>query len=225
MRILTIEDEAELARLIVSALRREGFAADSFATLEDASTAIRTVHYEAIILDLGLPDGDGMTILRRLRCNGNTIPLLILTARDGLEDRIAGLDAGADDYQLKPFHVAELIARLKALLRRPYHALGLRLECGNLAFDTVKRHVEVGGCPVELTRRELSLLEVLLRNVGRVVSKEWIENDLYSFAEEFGSNTVEVHVHRLRRKLGCHGAAVQIHTLRGVGYLLKDASS
>src|SRR5579883_1889356 len=160
--------------------------------------------YDAIILDLGLGDGDGLSLLRSLRGRGVSMPVLILTARDGLEDRVIGLDSGADDYVLKPFHMPELVSRVRALLRRPNAALGVRLEFGNLMFDTSHRQVTVGGRVVPLSIRELALLELLLRQA------------------ELGSNALEVLVHRLRRKLQDARATLQIHTLRGVGYLLAD---
>jgi DNA-binding response OmpR family regulator len=148
--------------------------------------------------------------------------VLILTARDGLEDRVIGLDSGADDYVLKPFHMPELISRVRALLRRPNAALGVRLEVGNLVLETAHRQVTVGGRMVSLSVRELALLEILLRRAERVVTREAIEQSLYSFDAELGSNALEVLVHRLRRKLQDADATVQIHTLRGVGYLLAD---
>ncbi len=151
------------------------------------------------------------------------MPILILTARDGLDDRVIGLDAGADDYVLKPFHMPELISRIRALLRRPNAALGMRLEAGNLVFETEHRQVTVAGDVLRLSVRELALLEILLRRAGRVVTREAIESSLYSFEAELGSNAVEVLVHRLRRKLQEAEATPQIHTLRGVGYLLAEA--
>jgi DNA-binding response OmpR family regulator len=222
MRILIVEDEAELVALIAAGLRAGGFTADPVPTLEDARHALRTVAYAALVLDLALPDGEGLGLLAELRRSRNPLPVLILTARDAPESRVAGLDGGADDYLIKPFHMAELLARLKALLRRPGQVLGLKLEVGNLTFDTAERQTEVAGRPLHLGRRESGLLESLLRNAGRVVTKDRLDERLYGFGEEVGSNAVEVVVHRLRRKLERAGASVQIHTLRGVGYLMSE---
>lgn len=222
MRLLTIEDEQELAELTAGALGRAGFAVDIAGSLAEAEEAVAVMSYDAIILDLGLGDGDGLSLLRSLRGRGASVPVLILTARDALEDRVIGLDSGADDYVLKPFHMAELISRIRAVLRRPNSALGVRLEIGNLVFETAHRQVTVSDRIVSLSTRELALLEILLRRAERVVTREAIEQSLYSFEADLGSNALEVLVHRLRRKLQEAGAALQIHTLRGVGYLLAD---
>lgn len=222
MRLLTVEDERELAELTSAALGRAGFAVDIAGSLAEAEEAIAVMSYDAIILDLGLGDGSGLSLLRSLRSRGASVPVLILTARDALEDRVTGLDSGADDYVLKPFHMPELISRVRALLRRPNAALGIRLEVGNLVFETAHREVTVGGRILPLSIRELALLEILLRRAERVVTREIIEQSLYNFEAELGSNALEVLVHRLRRKLQDAGATPQIHTLRGVGYLLAD---
>ena len=224
MRLLTIEDERELAELTAGALGRAGFAVDIAGSLAEAQEAIAVMAYDAIILDLALGDGNGLSLLRSLRGRGASVPILILTARDALEDRVVGLDSGADDYVLKPFHMPELISRVRALLRRPNAALGVRLEVANLVFETAHRQVTIGGEIVPLSTRELALLEILLRRAERVVTREAIEQSLYNFEAELGSNALEVLVHRLRRKLQDAGATLQIHTLRGVGYLLADQS-
>ena len=224
MRLLTIEDERELAELTAGALGRAGFAVDIAGSLSEAEEAIAVMSYDAIILDLGLGDGNGLALLRSLRGRGASVPVLILTARDALEDRVLGLDSGADDYVLKPFHMPELISRVRALLRRPNAALGVHLEVGNLVFETAHRQVTVAGKILPLSIRELALLEILLRRAERVVTREAIEQSLYNFEAELGSNALEVLVHRLRRKLQDAGATLQIHTLRGVGYLLADQS-
>jgi DNA-binding response OmpR family regulator len=222
VRLLTIEDERELAELTAGALGRAGFAVDIAGSLAEAEEAIAVMAYDAVILDLGLGDGNGLSLLRSLRARGASVPVLILTARDALDDRVTGLDSGADDYVLKPFHMPELISRVRALLRRPNAALGVRLEIGNLVFETAHRQVTVGGKILALSIRELALLEILLRRAERVVTREAIEQSLYNFEAELGSNALEVLVHRLRRKLQDAGAKLQIHTLRGVGYLLAD---
>jgi DNA-binding response OmpR family regulator len=222
MRLLLVEDEERLAAAVAAGLVRAGFVVDSVTTAEDARAALAAVAYDALVLDLGLPDGDGMDVLRALRQGRSATPVLILTARDALEDRVAGLDGGADDYLLKPFEMPELVARLKALLRRPSDALGVKLEVGDLTFDVASRSVEVGGRPIALSRRELLLLEHLMRRAGRVAPKEVLEERLYGFGEEVASNSVEVLVHRLRRKLADAGAVAAVHTVRGLGYLLAD---
>jgi DNA-binding response OmpR family regulator len=166
-----------------------------------------------------------MAVLTYLRTKQDSTPVLILTARDSLEDRVAGLNAGADDYLLKPFAMPELVARLKALLRRPAGALGTCLEAGDIRFDTVHREVSVGGQPLSLSRRELALLEHLMRRAGRVIPRDVLEERIYGFDEEVGPNTLEVLVHRLRKKLGDIGSQTSIHTLRGVGYLLAEETT
>ncbi len=221
MRVLVVEDEAELGQLVGAALRKSGLAVDAVERLDDALAATAGVEYDAVVLDLGLPDGDGTALLAAFRQRKDPPPVLILTARDGVEDRIAGLDAGAEDYLLKPFHMEELVARVKVILRRPRSGVSLRLESGNVAFDAAHREVVVGDRPVPFARRELALLEMLMRRAGRVVTKESIEEHLYSFEEPVGSNAVEVNVHRLRKRLAEAGASVEIHTLRGVGYMLS----
>jgi DNA-binding response OmpR family regulator len=221
MRLLAIEDETELASLLQGALERAGFAVDLAGGIGEAEDHLRVAPYDAAILDLGLADGDGLTLLRRLRGKGSPLPVLILTARDAPEDRVTGLDAGADDYLVKPFHMPELISRMRALLRRPNAALGVRLELGNLVLDTSNRQVRIAGKVVALSVRETALVELLLRRQGRVVTREAIEQGLYGFDAPLGSNAVEVLVHRLRRRLQDAGASVHVHTLRGVGYLLS----
>jgi DNA-binding response OmpR family regulator len=223
MRLLVIEDERELGGLVRGALERGGFAVDLAETLDAGMACLALVGYDVAILDLALPDGDGLTLLRRVRREGSTLPVLVLTARDTPEDRVLGLDAGADDYLIKPFHMPELIARVRALLRRPSAALGVMLTLGNLMLDTTSRLVRIDGAEVALSLRETSMLEILLRQQGAVVTRELMEQRLYSFEAQLGSNALEVLIHRLRRRLGEVGAAVTIHTVRGVGYLMAEA--
>jgi DNA-binding response OmpR family regulator len=223
MRLLVIEDERELGGLVRGALERGGFAVDLAETLDAAKACLDLVSYDVAILDLALPDGDGLTLLRRVRRGGSTLPVLVLTARDAPEDRVLGLDAGADDYLIKPFHMPELIARVRALLRRPSAALGVMLTLGNLVLDTTSRLVRVDGGEVGLSLRETSMLEILMRQQGMVVTRELMEQRLYSFEAQLGSNALEVLIHRLRRRLQEVGATVVIHTVRGVGYLLGEA--
>lgn len=224
MRILIVEDNRRLAALIAKGCEKAGFAADICHDLEGAQAALGTARYDIAILDLGLPDGDGLEFLAALRRSGNELPVLVLTARDALEARVEGLNAGADDYLLKPFAMEELVARLRALLRRPGQALGRMLVAGNVSFDTVAREVSIGGVTAAFSRRETDLLEILLRRQGRVVPKDAIEESLYAFGDEVSSNSIEVAIHRLRKRLGEAGADVEVHTLRGIGYLLSPAA-
>lgn len=222
MRLLVVEDEARIAELVRAGLVRAGFTVDTAATAADATATLEVGNYDAAILDLGLPDGDGIEVLSRARRTGVTIPFLLLTARDTVDDRVLGLNAGADDYLVKPFAMDELVARTKALLRRPGLALGVMLEAGNIQFDTIGREVRVAGYPLPLPRRELDVLEHLIRRAGRVVPKTVLEDKLYGAGEELESNAIPVHVSHLRRKLVAAGATPEIHTIRGVGYLLEE---
>jgi DNA-binding response OmpR family regulator len=222
LRLLLIEDEARIVQLLTVALARANFVVDAVTTGADARAALAAAPYDAAILDLGLPDGDGLALLLETRASGNQIPILILTARDAVEDRVCGLDSGADDYLVKPFATVELIARIKALLRRPGGALGTILQAGNLALDTIGRDITVGLARIVLPRRESATLELLMRRVGRVVPKAILEEKLYGMDDELESNAIPVHVHHLRRKLQGAGATVEIHTVRGVGYLLEE---
>jgi DNA-binding response OmpR family regulator len=224
MRLLLIEDNERLAALTSSALAKAGFDADAFTTAAEAEAAIRSIEYSAMILDLGLPDQDGLTLLKRLRASGNTLPILILTARGGIEDRVRGLDAGADDYLVKPFANEELLARIRVLLRRPGNLLADTLEMGTLRLDTASRQVAIGGRPQFLSPREVAVLEILLRRSGRVISKKLVEDHLFGLSGDVGSNAIEVYVHRLRKQLAEAGADVEIHTIRGVGYLIAKAA-
>ncbi len=226
MRLLLIEDEARIVELLTGALSRTSFVVDAVRTAAGARAALSAaMSYDAVILDLGLPDGDGLALLSATRASGNNVPIIILTARDAVEDRVCGLDSGADDYLVKPFAITELVARVKALLRRPGGALGTILQAGNLSFDTIGREVMVDGAYVFLPRRETATLEQLMRRLGRVVPKPVLEEKLYGIDDLIESNTIPVHVHHLRRKLQEAGATVEIHTVRGVGYLLDETRS
>jgi DNA-binding response OmpR family regulator len=222
LRILLIEDEARIVELVSRALAREGFVVDAFSTCADSHEALTDIHYDAAILDLGLPDGDGLALLAAIRSRGNKLPILVLTAKDTVEDRVNGLDTGADDYLVKPFAMSELIARAKALLRRPGSALGTLLSAGNVVFDTIGRDVRVASAALTLRRRELAILEHLMRRLGRVMPKAVLEEKLYGIDDELESNAIPVHVHHLRRKLLDAGATVEIHTVRGIGYFLSE---
>jgi DNA-binding response OmpR family regulator len=222
MRVFVVEDDIRLGQVLREGLGKAGFAVDLCTCQRDAAEALANFPYDALILDLGLPDGDGLQLCLDVRSRGNSVPVLMLTARDAVEDRIAGLNAGADDYLIKPFAMAELVARIKALLRRPGGALGVVLSAGNIAFDTIGRDLRVEGNTVALPRREVALLEQLLRRQGRVVPRAILEEKLYGIDDEPESNAIPVHIHRLRKRLDEAGANAEIHTVRGVGYVLMD---
>jgi DNA-binding response OmpR family regulator len=222
MRLLLVEDNDRLAEFVGKGLGDSGFTLDRAGNLAEAGFALAAGQFDAIVLDLGLPDGDGVEWLKSQRAAGLRFPVLMLTARGSTAEKVAGLNAGADDYLAKPFEMAELVARIKALLRRPGGALSLNLELGNVAFDTVHRDAMVGDKRLNLSRSELTLLEALLRRGGRVVQRRTLEEGLYGFDDIVGPNSLEAHMSRLRRKLDAAGASVQIHTLRGVGYMLGE---
>ncbi len=220
MRLLIAEDNVRLGSYIRDALSQRGFTADLVETAGDAEAALFGVDYVALILDLGLPDADGMTVLKKMRQNQDMRPVLILTARDSTEMLVNGLNGGADDYLCKPFEIDELVARVRALLRRPGLRKSVIITEGNVRLDTAEREVRVDDKIVEIPRREFYGLELLMRRSGSVVSKKSMEDVLYSFGEEIASNAVEVLVHRLRKRLLDSGADAVIHTIRGVGYML-----
>jgi DNA-binding response OmpR family regulator len=222
MRLLIVEDNIELARLVAASLLTAGYETDVVGSVEEARDAVRSVKYAAMILDLNLPDGDGLSVLLELRHRMDPLPVLVLTARDGLQDRVSGLRNGADDYLAKPFAVVELVARLEAILRRPGQLLGSSLNLANLVYDTESRQVFIDGVPRVFSARETSVLEILLRRQGRVVPKKNVEDHIFGLTGEVASNAVEVYVSRLRKQLGEHGAKILIHTIRGVGYLMAE---
>ena len=222
MRLLVIEDEDRLSSILKSKLDESGFTVDIAGSAEDARLALELISYDAAVLDLGLPDRDGLAVLTAARQAGKALPILILTARDAVEDRVAGLNAGADDYLTKPFAMTELVARIKALLRRPGGVLGVTLEAGNVRLDTIGRELTISENPVRLSRRELAILEQMMRRLGRIVPKAVLEEKLYGIDEEPDSNPIPVHVHHLRRQLEAAGASLAIHTIRGVGYILAE---
>lgn len=221
MRILLVEDHERIASFVKDGLESGGFTVDLVLTAGDGDAAVQTVKYDVIVLDLGLPDQDGLEVLKKWRDDGDETPVLVLTARDAVEDRVKGLNAGADDYMLKPFAMEELVARVRALLRRPGGVLGTVLEEGNIELDTTAREVRVAQKTISISRREMEVLEQLLRRKGRVVPKDVLEDKIYGFDEEVSSNSVEVHVSRLRKRLTSSGASVVVHTIRGVGYMLS----
>jgi DNA-binding response OmpR family regulator len=209
VRLLIVEDEVRIVEILRQSLGKAGFVVDAVASCADARAALAVSPYDVAILDLALPDGDGLRLLSHLRSNGNQVPFLVLTARDTIEDRVNGLDAGADDYLVKPFAMAELVARIKALLRRPGGALGTTLRAGNVNFDTIGRDVTIGNATLQLPRREGAILEHLMRRLGRVVPKTVLEEKLYGIDDELESNVIPVHIHHLRRKLIDAGAAAE----------------
>lgn len=226
MKLLIVEDHPSLGELLGKHLRRSGFVVDLAQNGQAALAMLDLSQYDAMLLDLGLPDMDGLQLLtQRSRSRNPQLPCLILTARDAVQSRIAGLDAGADDYLLKPFDMAELEARLRAVLRRCGPRQSNRLQMGNLSFCEQHRDVEVDARPLLLPKRELALLEELLRSAPRVVVKDHLEERLYALNEAVTPNAIEAAVSRLRRKLATAGADASIETLRGLGYRLTQASA
>ena len=221
MRLLVVEDDELLGRGLVAGLAQAGFAVDWVTTGEDAETALQTTRYDAAVLDLGLPRMDGLTLLRQRRNARDATPVLVLTARDAVADRVAGLDAGGDDYLVKPFDLSELLARLRALLRRSRGEAAPTLCHERIVLDPAAHSVTLDGDLVPLSGREFTVLQELLINAGRVLTRSQLEDRVYGWGEEIESNAIEVHVHNLRRKL----YADLIRTVRGVGYIIPAVSS
>ena len=221
MRLLLVEDHPSLREMMHTHLRERGFAVDAFARGEDALAAVSHSAYDAAILDLGLPDMDGLELLQRLRVDlASETPVLILTARDSVTDRVQGLDAGADDYILKPFDLAEFDARLRTVLRRPGTRRPPLEQFADLTFDAVSRSATVNGVPLDLTRRECCLLEELMRANGRTVVRDALEERIYGFNEKASANALEAIVSRVRRRLAAAASLARIETSRGIGYRL-----
>ncbi|MBS0517823.1 MAG: response regulator transcription factor [Proteobacteria bacterium] len=225
MRVLIVEDNETFAEILSQKLGESGFDSDTATTARQAHEAIRAVEYAAIILDLGLPDSDGLFLLRQLREERHATPVLITTARNSLEDRVKGLRSGADDYLAKPFSIDELIARLRALLRRPGILLDDVLKAGNVSLAIDSRQVSVAGRILTIRLRETILLEILMRHHGTVVPRRYFEAQLFGIEGEQETNTVDVYIHRLRRQLQDADADVKIHTIRGVGYMLASMTT
>lgn len=217
MRVLIVEDDPILQDSLTRAMRAAGYAIDLAGDGELALGLLRSGGFDLVILDLGLPKVDGLQVLRQARAGGCRTPVIILTARDGVEDRVKGLDLGADDYLAKPFSLVELEARARALLRRGQSGAPV-ITCGSLSYDTVGRRASIGDAAIELSLREISVLEALLARLGKVVSKDQLIESLCGYGEEVSANAIEVYVHRLRKKL--EPAGVTIRTLRGLGYLM-----
>jgi len=218
MRILVVEDDADLGDAVQRRLKREGYATDWQRDGQAADEVLRYQHYELVILDIGLPRRDGFSILRGMRARGERTPVLMLTARSEVEDRVGALDVGADDYLSKPFDFREFDARCRALLRRAQGVASGSTTIGALVFDRTSKTVMIGNTLIDLPRREYRLLEILIGNLGRVLSKEDISSQLFDFDDEAGANAIEVYVGRLRRKLGDH---LSIRTMRGLGYVAE----
>jgi two-component system OmpR family response regulator len=221
VRVLLVEDEPEMASSLMAALKNHGVVVDHVSTLAHAQEATALNPYSAILLDRQLPDGDGLELVPRLRADGLNTPVIVLTARGGIIDKVSGLDTGADDYLSKPFALDELLARLRAVLRRPSHLSPDILKVGRLSFDTESRTASVDGKLLELPRREMLVLEALLNRAGRTVTRAVIEDAVYGFDDEIQSNALDTHISRLRRKLYDADSGIEIHAIRGVGYLLK----
>jgi two-component system response regulator QseB len=214
MRVLVVEDDQMIGRAVVAGLQDGGYTVDWVRDGGDAELALANAVYDLALLDLGLPRRDGLEILKALRRLGKKLPVVIITARDAVADRITGLDNGADDYLIKPFDLDELLARVRAVIRRHEGRASPQKTCGALSIDPVKRLVTFRGAPVELSAREFAVLDALMKEPGAVVSRERLEDAVYGWGEEIGSNSIEVHLHHLRRKL----QPELIRNVRGVGY-------
>ena len=223
MRVLLAEDDAQIGEGVVHGLRKAGFAVDWVRNGSEADTALNGDGFDVLVLDLGLPVMSGLEVLKRLRARHSPIPVMILTALDGVHDRVKGLDLGADDYLVKPFALEELEARVRALSRRSQGAGSALLHHGPLELDQVGKVARVNGAPLELSARELGLLEMLLLRAGRNVSKDQLVDHLCEWGEEVSANAIEVYVHRLRKKL--HPAGVDIVTVRGLGYRIEKVAA
>lgn len=217
MQVLLVEDDQSLAAGLCKALRNEGFVTNHVAAGKAALHAVSTEPPDIVVLDLGLPDMDGLDVLKRIRNSGSQVPVLILTARASIDARVSGLDGGADDYLSKPFEIPELIARLRVIERRLSSTQDSTIEVGDVTLDTLTRQVVCKGEPVELARREYTVLKSLMENCGKIQTREQLESRLYSWGEEVSSNAIEVHVHHLRKKFGSDF----IKTVRGVGYTVR----
>jgi DNA-binding response OmpR family regulator len=225
MRVLAIEDNRQFLDLLRSHLTKRGFTVDTAETLADGlALAMRGVH-DAILLDLALPDGDGSCVVEELRGAQSSVAIIVLSARGAILDRVGLLDIGADDYLVKPFDLDELVARIRAIARRGAVRTEERLAFADVVFDQHTRQAVIAGRPVILRPREAALLEVLLRHAGEPVRRDALLSSLYGFDEEIGSNTLEVHIHHLRRRLTEARAGVGIETIRGVGYVLRDETA
>lgn len=223
MRLVLVEDELEMATALSAALGRYDMILDHAPTLDHALAALANHVHDGIILDRQLPDGDGLSLIPRVRALKSGIPVIVLTARGAVDERVRGLDMGADDYLAKPFAVEELLARIRALMRRSPDITPMTARIGKLVFDFDGRQAQVNGQLLDLPRRELLVLETLARRQGRTVQRSTLEESVYGYDDEIQSNSLDAHVSRLRRKLADTGAGVEIHSIRGVGYLLRPS--
>lgn len=224
MRILLVEDEKEFADTLRVALERELFVVDHADRLNMAREAVHTQTYNLVLLDRSLPDGDGLSLIPVFRVENPGLPVIVLSARGEVLDRVAGLDEGADDYLIKPFALEEMFARIRAVRRRPAELGAEEIRAGSLVFDVTNDEATVAGVRLDLSRRELRVLSTLMKRRGRTVLRELIEQAVYGFDDEVQSNALDSHISRLRRKLAEAGANVEIHAIRGVGYLLRAPS-
>ncbi|WP_370677223.1 response regulator transcription factor [Pleomorphomonas sp. PLEO] len=222
MRVLLVEDEPEMASALRAALTRHDMIVDHAPNLFEAEAIAALGGYDALVLDRQLPDGDGLTLIPKLRARGNLVPVLVLTVRGDVADRVAGLDRGADDYLAKPFALEEFLARLRALMRRPANVQSDKVRAGRLSFDFVNREASVGDVVLDLTRREILVLEALLRRMGRMVPRALLMEAVFSLDDEVQPNALDTQVSRLRRKLTEADGGVTINGVRGVGYLLRE---
>lgn len=219
MKILIVEDDALLRSGLVEALTRENYTCDAATNAAEAIQHMRSEQYSAVLLDLGLPDMDGIALLKQWRSQQVHLPVVIITARDALEDRIHGLDAGADDYLIKPFDLSELFARLRAVIRRNQGQTDNLICVDGLTLDLAHKQAQLDGSPLELTPREMAILSRLMLKAGKTVARELLQQDIYSWHDNLGSNTLEVYIHHLRQKIGKE----MITTIRGIGYRLGSA--
>lgn len=222
MRILYAEDERDLNDIVTRKLRDEGYSVDSCDNGQDAWDSLQAAEYDGVVLDVMMPRMDGLTVLRRLRQAGRSTPVLLLTARDAVSDRVEGLDSGANDYLVKPFALEELAARLRAMLRVSFGQTGNVLRVGDLELDCAAKTARRGGRPISLSAREYAILEYLMRSRGVVLSREKIENHVWNFDYEGGTNVVDVYIRYLRRKIDEGEEKKLIHTVRGLGYVLRE---
>ena len=224
MRLLLVEDLARLRELLIEAIHGAGWRVDAVATIGEATEAVAVTPYDLLLVDLGLPDGDGLDLVRAFRRDGVKTPILALTARAAIDERISGLDAGADDYLVKPFNNGEFLARCRALLRRAPDTKTPILLAGRLSLDLATGAATCANAELGLAPRERMALEILMRDVGRVVQKRKLEHALSEFGDELSSNAVELAISRLRKKLEPHDCGVSLETIRGVGYLLRETT-
>ena len=222
MRILLAEDERDMNMLITKILKKEGYSVDSCFDGEEASEYLRGADYDAAILDIMMPKKDGYKVVEELRNRGSEIPVIFLTAKDGIQDRVKGLDIGADDYLIKPFDFDEMLARIRAMTRRRGAHTSSIIKIGDLEIDTAARSVKRGNRNIELSAREFSILEYLAANKGRVLSREQIESHVWNYEYEGGTNVVDVYISYLRKKINAAGETKLIHTVWGTGWTLKE---